>query len=615
MKFTHCHYLLLFVFFLPFLFGISVFAQQPAEKWAIDDFHADITIQADGSAAVTETIVANFGSEQKHGIYREIPTDYRDNNGKRISTPISNIGVTMDGQNVIYAISENSLVSVKIGDPDKLISGTHTYVISYAVSGALRPFADYDEFYWNVTGSEWTVDIKQSSARITLAKDGILQTACYAGLSGSNLNCSSKENSTTTAVFENKPVLFPGDELTVAVGFTKGTFPIVIEYLTSPQPASGPVTGAVFALVLSAGLFFTVRHWGKKGKDFWYRDKAVVEPGQKEEIMSWGDKDTIVVEYDPPKDVRPAEAGVIIDETANTLDISATVVDLAVRGYIHITEISKKWLLGTTDYEFKKIKDPNDSLREYEKLILASLFKLGEDTTVLSSIFHIDKEAGDSADISQLRSRLGKDFGAIRSSLYKDVVEKGYFTQNPSSVRFRYAMIAVLIAIFGVSLTVASFSDLALPTADAAVFLGGLRGLGLSLLVLSIILAVVGAKAMPQRTALGHQLYRHIKGYEIFIDNVEKYRQQFFERQNIFMDVLPYAIIFGATKKLASAMKEMEFQINQPSWYTGAGAFSVVNFANSLSSFSSSLNSAVSSGSGGGGSAGGGAGGGGGSGW
>ena len=42
---------------------------------------------------------------------------------------------------------------IKIGDPDRTISGEHTYDIRYRVKGALNGFEDHDELYWNAIGA------------------------------------------------------------------------------------------------------------------------------------------------------------------------------------------------------------------------------------------------------------------------------------------------------------------------------------------------------------------------------------------------------------------------------------------------------------------------------
>ena len=53
-----------------------------------------------------------------------------------------------------------------------------------------------------------------------------------------------------------------------------------------------------------------------------------------------------MVQYEPPEDLTPAEAGTLIDNAADMRDITATMVDLAVRGYIRIEEREESKLFG-----------------------------------------------------------------------------------------------------------------------------------------------------------------------------------------------------------------------------------------------------------------------------
>jgi uncharacterized membrane protein len=131
----------------------------------------------------------------------------------------------------------------------------------------------------------------------------------------------------------------------------------------------------------------------------------------------------------------------------------------------------------------------------------------------------------------------------------------------------------------------------------------------------------IGARFMPRRTSRGTGAYRRALGFEDFIENSEKHRAQFAERENLFTEYLPYAIVFGCTEKWARTFESLGYQPNTNSWYIGAYPFAFASFSNSIQTFSSSAGTLLSStpassgGSGGGGgfSGGGGGGGGGGS--
>ena len=63
------------------------------------------------------------------------------------------------------------------------------------------------------------------------------------------------------------------------------------------------------------------------------------------------DGDPIPVEFVPPDGIRPGQVGTLIDEQANPLDVTATIIDLAVRGYLKITEIPKEGWFGKPDWQ------------------------------------------------------------------------------------------------------------------------------------------------------------------------------------------------------------------------------------------------------------------------
>ena len=67
-----------------------------------------------------------------------------------------------------------------------------------------------------------------------------------------------------------------------------------------------------------------------------------------------GATQSVKPEYEPPTDLIPAQAGTIIDDRAHPRDVIATVVDLAVRGYLEIEPITTAF--GEPYFMFKRLK-------------------------------------------------------------------------------------------------------------------------------------------------------------------------------------------------------------------------------------------------------------------
>jgi uncharacterized protein (TIGR04222 family) len=550
-----------------------------AAEWDITNFKSDLVIQEDGKVAVTETIAVDFHDTEKHGIYRDIPYVYQDENGVKTYTEIDVDSVQRDNKKEPYETSHNNQnFRIKIGDGDVTINGEHTYVIRYIVTGVLQGFAGYDELYWNVTGNDWEAPIHAASARVTLPEAGIVQFSCYQGERGSTDPCpATKQNEQTidftipTGAIENMEIA----GMTVAVGYTKGMVPLLTakaprlienEIFTAPT-----AIGLLSALII--GVFSILRVWWLKGRD---------------EI----DTKTVIAEYETPENLRPAEIGTLVDERADTLDVTATIIDLASRGFLTIKELKKKWLFGQTDYELNRTDKKETDLLRYEKTLLGALFASGK-----------------TISLSSLKNTFYDDLAKVKQQLYEEITARKLFVENPEKARNTYVLT-------GVGILVVGFGLLALGIGLAV---GIIFGLAIGTIIVGI-MAIIVAFSMPKRTEYGREMYRKALGYKLFINTADRYRARFDENQNLFTEMLPYAIVFGVTKKFAKAMADMGIKPSSPGWYYGVHPFNPVVFASDVDTFSQSLSTAIasspsSSGSGGGGSSGGGFGGGGGGSW
>jgi uncharacterized membrane protein len=382
--------------------------------------------------------------------------------------------------------------------------------------------------------------------------------------------------------------------LTIVIDYKKGLVPILIatppktyweQLITWPSIIS-------FFISIFAGIGFTGFVWYTYGRDYWFAGKLFGTKKQKGKAKPIGVHETISVEFTPPEKLRPAQIGVLMDERAYTLDVSATIIDLAVRGYLTITEIPKRWKFGKVDYLLTKGSPKNSDLLAYEKLLL-------------NKIFYKRRQV----KLSTLKTTFYTDLKQVKQALYDDVVSKSFFQSDPGKVRREYFFVASILLIggfcwvwYGYAHTILFFGD------------GGF-GCAVDGLILFIV-----SRYMPRRTAYGRELYRRSKGYYLFIDRAEKYRQRYFEKQNMFNDVLPYAIVFGLTKKFAKQMQKIGVKNTETNWYISQQPFAAGVFVGNIHDFSSALSSAMAttpSNNGGftGGSAGGGFGGGGGGSW
>jgi uncharacterized membrane protein len=301
--------------------------------------------------------------------------------------------------------------------------------------------------------------------------------------------------------------------------------------------------------------------------------------------------------------MTPAELGTLVDNKADMEDITATLVDLAVRGYVHITELSEKHLFGlthSTDYRLDIIKARND----WKDLKLHEL-------SYLDALSQSAPADAYKVKVSELTNKFYKFLPGIRDAIYDSLVEAGYYLERPDKVKAKWLGVAfgvgvllAAIAILSVKLALVYFAPAALAVA------AGLSGM------------ILGAFAliMPARTVAGVHAREATLGFKEFLSRVEEDRyKRMITSPQLFEKYLPYAMAFGVEEKWANAFKDIYRE--PPQWYSGgAGPFNLSSFSRSISTMSSAAASSMSSspsssGSGGGGSSGGGSGGGGGSGF
>jgi len=273
-------------------------------------------------------------------------------------------------------------------------------------------------------------------------------------------------------------------------------------------------------------------------------------------------------------------------ENADLKDITSTIVDLAVRGYLEIHEEKRKKFLvigGGKTYRFKKIKKLDQDLLEYEKKLIGHLF-----------------QGKDEVRLDDLKDKFYTHIKDINNALYEEVVDKKrFFPRRPDHTRWIY--IGIGMGLF---------------------MLAGFLGFLVWPLVLMIhgVIIFAFAWAMPKKTKEGVLALEKSKGFKLFLSKTETEKMKLIDHPRWFEEYLPYAMIYGVEKQWAKKFESIYRE--PPNWYHGyaAGVFSSTAFASDFSkgmnnsvgrTLASSPSSSGSSGFGGGGFSGGGGGGGG----
>jgi Predicted membrane protein (DUF2207) C-terminal domain/Predicted membrane protein (DUF2207) N-terminal domain len=570
---------------------------------SIHSYRVRIDIRPDDSIRITEVIEYDFGSSQRHGIFRDVPTreTYDDRYDRVFPLHVESVSAT-GGASAQFDVSNEpgGITRIKIGDPDATTSGVHTYAIVYTVDAAMNGFADHDELYWNAIGDQWSVPVGHATATVN-APAGILDTVCYAGPVRATTSCDKQKVMGETARFTQSG-LFPFEAFTVVVALPKGSVaephPRLVEPWSfgrafSRTPISLGVSVGLLALLVAGcvWLFWT------RGRDRRFVgspvDQTLGNPTGDSQAVPLFERGVAPVEFAPPEDLRPGQVGTIVDEQANTLDVTATIIDLAVRGYLTIEEIPKEGWFGKPDWTLHRTDKADGDLLTYERTLLTGLFKDGNDPA-----------------LSSLKRAFSERLAKVEDELYADAVKRGWFVKRPDKVRESWHARGALLFVAGLALTFVLARWTTFGLAGVPVVLAGL-------------LLTVGARWMPSKTAKGTAIARRVGGFRTVIETAETHMSRWAEEQNVFTRYLPYAIVFGCTERWAKAFEGLQLMPPDTTWYRSTRPFIYADFGRTLDDFSvttggtiaSTPASSGSSGFSGGGSSGGGGGGGGGGSW
>lgn len=575
------YFIILVVAFWFLSFSQNVLARNSEDitDWYIQNFETNIVVNRDSSLFITENITADCGNLlNKHGIFRVLPTEVKTDHGV-LKNPIELVSIT-DFNNNPYkyqTIKSSNTVTWKIGDADKTVSGVNYYRITYKVKNAVRfGNANFDELYWNLSGNYWDIGIDNFSAKISFPEGVSSQSSqvdYYTGVFGSKDKSSATYfwDANNVLNFNAVYVLYPNEGVTVSVTFSKNIF---IPYIPTFMEKYGHYFWYLSYLIPLGIFIFSFLKWKKYGED----------PKMKKPIPP---------EFGIPENINPIQMGMVLShgKWRNNF-ITAAIVDLAVKKFITIEQKEEKVLFFATKEITLRKNIENYNLEN------ATL----TENILLEKLFGGDKN---SVKLSTLKNNFYKYLPTIKKAAKNDTIAKGWITTRGHKYSVRFILFGVVT--MWLSIWTAPFQS---------------SNLVFSILLSGIILLLFGI-IMPKRTQVGVDLLFKIKGFERYMRQAEDYRQQFYEKENIFDKFLPYAIVFGIAELWAKKMEiiygEEYFKNYHPVWFVGStsSSFNLSSFTSQLNSITTSINSSTSgsSGSGGGGSSGGGGGGGGGGGW
>jgi uncharacterized membrane protein YgcG len=582
------------------------------------------------------------GERIRHGIYRDFPTDYRDNGGNRVHVDFEPQALTRDGApEAFHSEAQGNGTRVYFGSKDTLLApGEYTYVLRYRTTRQLGFFADHDELYWNVTGNGWDFAIDTAGAAVTLPGSisaDRLDAEGYTGAQDSKgTDYRARIDAPSHAVFRTTRPLAPHEGLTIVVAFPKG----IVSAPSGADTARWFLADNAGVLVGGIGLLLALAYylwqWRRVGRD--------PKPG------------VIIPQYEAPAGFSPGTLRYLERMKYDDRCFAADVVDLAVRGALQIRQEGSKFAL-------QRLRGGEGSLPAVQAQLLRDTLG-SRQTLALEQSEHAVIGPALKQHKAGLASQNGGRYFNTNSKLVIPgallclaTLLVGLFARGSGAAAgggfllvwlsgWTFAVAALVtgaIRAWRQPPSVTGYIGALFVTLFAVPFVGGeLFGLGAFFLVTGLGFGLVAVALVATNIAFfqwlkaptpeGRKLLDRIAGLRLYLGVAERdeLRSQDAPPMTLeeFQKFLPYALALGVEKtwadRFAAAVgpAAAAAAAGAVGWYAGSGGVS--SLSSMASGLGSSLSGAISSsstapgsssGSGGGGSSGGGGGGGGGGGW
>lgn len=588
------------VFLLLMLLPLSVMADDIDNAIKVNSWKYEATIYRNNVWDVREEIDVTF-LEPRHGIYRYVPRyfvimnnvnggiaqyDYR--------SEIDNVYV--DGYTIQLKDNDDGQdnLIIRIGDEDRLVEGTHKYVISYQISVPDDRYPSSDFIYASVLGADWKSVIDKFEFVLHFDKplpEGIAQSLRVFsgewGNIGNDLHIDVKVNKNT--IMGSAVDIKPFNAITIRVEIEDGYW----EDAASVSKGRMYLFACLVVLLLLFIFYFLIKNRKRKP--------------------------LMVIEYSAPDGISSAEVGVIIDNTADLSDLTSLIVWFASKGYLKIREIEgEKHLLrkDEIDVELTKLKDLPEDAPEYQKKFWDVFFK-NEDSVILSKLGDKHKLISDSLLALQNHFSGGRSLQSVNmkcvfailafyvcgvvflgacssvSSFDGSLMFGALLWAIPAFITFifrlaasNYDMIAswkkmfiqyVIIIVLGAldTLLFYSFFYNENNTFLSFEYMGGV-------IIMGWVIALLAARVQHD-TKYRLEKMSLLLGFRESIEKSElpMLKAQVDENPSYFFEILPYAMVFGLTDKWVKKFKEID--IENPTWYEGSSSLSSYALANHMS--------------------------------
>ncbi|MFJ6669531.1 DUF2207 domain-containing protein [Actinosynnema sp. NPDC091369] len=476
--------------------GVGTASAQPGSTAGLPGtVGADVRLklERDGRLTVTEAVTVPEGRTATRVVPLRVPVSAERDRVFQVAD------VSVEGKGTATASDDELTIALQAG----------TSTVRYSVVGTVAQIGDTLELRWQ-PASGWDADLDSVKVSV-ITPDAPRSVNCLAGEPGTSKPCTSADLGDGRGVRANEIGLAAGERVDVAVGLQEGTAPanarveetsgLAAAFALTPLTGAG--LGGLVVLLLCGGLLL----WYLRGRDA----RALAgDVGPVNVLVADGSGR---VAFASPDGVLPGQVGTVVDEHVDVVDVTATIVDLAVRNYVWIEEVDGH------DWRFVRRNPADRSLSGYERAVYEALLPDGVDAVALS----------------ELRGRR-IDLSRVRDELYADVVAKNWFARRPDAERNLWWWAGVGVGVLGAALTV------------VLALVGGAALFGLVVVVAGVALAV-GARTMPARTKRGSVLLEHVRGLRGYLHTATPQDIPESDREMVFSRSLPYAVVLGETER------------------------------------------------------------------
>ncbi|MDI6872860.1 MAG: DUF2207 domain-containing protein [Actinomycetota bacterium] len=525
--------------------------EEPTENlrsWEFERFDVDITVHPDATFTVRETQVVRFQGSFTY-LTRDIPTRVAAFEEGRT------YGKVHIRDFVVYDLEGNPLDtdSWVLEDTDggrrvhltfQATDQTLGWIIEYRISGAIIFAPEYDRLRWNAVSRFREANIASSRVTVRLP-EGVDQEAVktavnvdpYAPPRKYDLG---KEDGLLWWEAADVP---PFTTFTLDVAFPKGLVAVPWAYRRS----AGAVGIASGAAIMLGTLAVMLALWWRKAREA-------------------GGRRGHVVRYDPPEGLSPAMVGMLVRQSPDVADITATIVDLARRGHLTIFEEERRGIIRRRIFGFQRLNRESTGLLPYEERLLNDLFASGDRVTE-----------------DDLKGKFHTHLQALKEDIIKEVLARGLFSRDPAKLRRTYMHIGW--GFLGLS---AALYFLLPHLFDP----GWLWVPALAPAPAGVIVWAVGW-AMPRRSRAGSRAYGEAMGFREYLVTAEKPAPEHMTPEH-FEKNLPYALVLGVVEQWARKFEGLHEQ--PPTWFSATDpAGGAVLLGRTLDSMNGSLTRTLSS--------------------